>query len=97
MPGINDAPQQVEPLLEAVAEAGATNIAGVALHLRGEVRDVFMDWLRDERPELVARYEELYRRGANAPQRERERLVADGPARRATRGVLAQPRAGRAR
>jgi DNA repair photolyase len=74
MPGINDAPEQVEPLLEAVADAGATNVAGIALHLRGEVKDVFMGWMRDARPELVPRYDELYGRRAYAPQRERERL-----------------------
>jgi DNA repair photolyase len=74
MPGINDAPHQVEPLLELAAAAGATSIGGVALHLRGEVRGVFMDWLRAQRPDLVPRYEELYRRGAYAPQKERERL-----------------------
>jgi DNA repair photolyase len=75
MPGINDAPQQLEPLLEAAQAAGASSIGGVALHLRGEVRDVFMGWLASQRPDLVGRYEELYRRGAYAPQRERERLA----------------------
>jgi DNA repair photolyase len=75
MPGINDAPQQVEPLLEAISEAGATNIAGIALHLRGEVKDVFMGWMRESRPELVSRYEQLYGRRAYAPQPERERLA----------------------
>jgi DNA repair photolyase len=75
MPGINDAPHQVEPLLEQALEAGATNIAGVALHLRGDVRRVFMDWLRAQRPDLVPRYEELYRRGAYAPRKERDRLA----------------------
>jgi hypothetical protein len=33
-----------------------------------------MDWLRAQRPELVPRYEELYRRGAYAPREERARL-----------------------
>ncbi len=75
MPGINDAPEQVEPLLEAAERAGATSIAAIALHLRGEVRDVFMDWMRTKRPDLVPRYEQLYRRGAYAPQPERERLA----------------------
>jgi DNA repair photolyase len=75
MPGINDAPEQVEPLLEAAREAGATSIGGVALHLRGEVRGVFMSWLEAERPELVPRYRELYRRGASAPPEERRRLA----------------------
>jgi DNA repair photolyase len=76
MPGVNDAPEQVEPLLEAIAEAGATNVAGIALHLRGEVKDVFMGWMEDARPELVPRYEALYGRRAYAPQQERERLAA---------------------
>jgi DNA repair photolyase len=75
MPGINDAPHQVEPLLEAAEQAGATSVGGVALHLRGEVRKVFMDWLRSQRPDLVPRYEQLYRRGAYAPREERARLA----------------------
>jgi DNA repair photolyase len=74
MPGINDAPHQVEPLLELANEAGATSVGGVALHLRGEVRGIFMDWLRAQRPDLLPRYQELYRRGAYAPKEERERL-----------------------
>jgi len=76
MPGINDSPRQLEPLLEKAREAGATNINGVALHLRGEVRQVFMDWMKEARPELVERYRDLYKRGAYAPAEERERLSA---------------------
>ena len=75
MPGINDAPEQVEPLLEAAAAAGATGIGGIALHLRGEVRQIYFDWLRSYRPELLAMYEELYARGAYAPEAERRRLA----------------------
>jgi DNA repair photolyase len=75
MPGINDAPHQLEPLLQGAIDAGATSIGGAALHLRGEVKDVFMGWLRDQRPELVQRYERLYARGANVPRTERERLA----------------------
>jgi DNA repair photolyase len=74
MPGINDSPAQVERILELCAEAGAVSIGGICLHLRGEVRDVFMDWLRSYRPDLVPRYEALYARGAYAPKAERERL-----------------------
>jgi DNA repair photolyase len=76
MPGINDDPGQVEKILELAAEAGATSIGGLALHLRGEVRGVFMDWLRSYRPDLVERYERLYARGAYAPRAERRRLAA---------------------
>ncbi len=75
MPGINDAPHQLEPLLQGAIDAGARSIGGVALHLRGEVKDVFMEWLREQRPDLVGRYEELYRRGAYAPREERARLA----------------------
>jgi DNA repair photolyase len=74
MPGINDAPRQVERILEAAADAGAVGVSGIALHLRGEVRGIFMDWLRAYRPDLVERYETLYRRGAYAPKEEQDRL-----------------------
>jgi DNA repair photolyase len=87
MPGINDSPEQLEPLLAGAAEAGATSIGGVALHLRGEVRELFMDWLRANRPELVTRYEELYRAGAYANRAERERLAGLVRARGARRGI----------
>jgi DNA repair photolyase len=76
MPGINDAPEQLEPLLAAAVEAGATGIGGVALHLRGEVRELFFQFLRAQRPELVESYERLYARGAYASQDERRRLAA---------------------
>ncbi|HEY7932790.1 MAG TPA: hypothetical protein VID48_03105 [Solirubrobacteraceae bacterium] len=76
MPGINDAPEQVEPLIAAAITAGARSIGGIALHLRPGVREVFMDWLRSQRPDLVPRYEELYRRGSYMPAEERERLAA---------------------
>jgi DNA repair photolyase len=74
MPGINDSPEQVEEILELCAEAGAVSIGGICLHLRGEVRDIVIDWLRSYRPDLVPRYESLYARGAYAPKAERERL-----------------------
>jgi DNA repair photolyase len=73
MPGINDSPEQVEELLGLVGDAGARSVGGVALHLRGEVRDIWFDWLRQYRPDLVPRYEALYSRGAymHAPERKR--------------------------
>src|SRR5918998_6433707 len=76
MPGINDQPEQVRRIVELATEAGATSIGGIGLHMRGEVRDVFMSWLRDARPDLVERYERLYARGAYAPKEERARLEA---------------------
>lgn len=75
MPGINDDPRQVEQILEIAGEMGATNVSGIHLHLRGAVRDVFMEWLRSYRPDLVERYEELYAHGASAPKAEQERIL----------------------
>ena len=75
MPGINDDPRQVERILELCAEAGAVSLGGICLHLRGEVRAIFMEWLRSYRPDLVPRYERLYARGAYAPKSERDRLA----------------------
>ena len=74
MPGVNDAPEQVEEILELAGEAGARTIGGVGLHLRGEVREIWFDWLRQYRPDLLPRYEALYARGAYLPRPEQERL-----------------------
>jgi DNA repair photolyase len=76
IPGVNDSPEQVEPLLELLDDAGADSIGGIALHLRGEVRDIWFDWLREHHPDLVPRYEELYARGAYMRKDEANRLAA---------------------
>ena len=76
MPGINDSPEQVQEILDLCAEAGAVNIGGIRLHLRGDVREVFMERLRSYRLDLVPRYERLYAHGAYAPKAERDRLSA---------------------
>jgi DNA repair photolyase len=69
MPGINETPEQVQPIVDRAREAGATFLGGVALHLRGEVRDVFFGWLKEKRPDLLPEYERLYpgRRGYMSP------------------------------
>jgi DNA repair photolyase len=74
MPGINDSPEQVERIVALATEAGAVHIGGQTLFLRGSVRDVFFDWLREQRPELVERYEALYRSGAYLPADERRTI-----------------------
>jgi DNA repair photolyase len=74
MPGINDAPEQVEKIIELATEAGATSIGGQTLFLRGATREVFFDWLRSYRPDLVPRYERLYAAGAYVPQKQRRAI-----------------------
>ena len=75
MPGINDSPEQVREIVRLATEAGADYITGIALHLRRGVREVFMEWLSEYRPELVPQYEQLYRRGAYMAPEERRRLA----------------------
>ena len=76
MPGINDDPKLVREIVRRAREAGARSVTPIALHLRPGVREVFMDWLEGERPELLERYAQLYGRGAYAPADERRRLAA---------------------
>ncbi len=75
-PGVNDQPEQVEKILELCTEAGAVSIGGIALHLRGSVKQLWFEWLEENRPDLLPRYRKLYARGAYAPQAERDRLSA---------------------
>ena len=75
MPGINDQSEQVERILELCAEAGAVSVGGIALHLRGSVKQLWFGWLEEHRPDLIPRYRKLYARGAYAPPPERQRLA----------------------
>jgi DNA repair photolyase len=74
MPGINDQPEQVRKIVELATEAGAVHIGGQTLFLRGSVREIFFEWLREHRPDLIERYERLYRSGAYVPADERRAI-----------------------
>jgi len=95
MPGINDSPEQVRPIVDRARKANATFLGGVALHLRGEVRDVFFGWLETTRPDLLPRYEQLFVNGrANMHPDQRKRTTkavrgwGRGRVRGKERGVL---------
>jgi DNA repair photolyase len=75
MPGINDSPEQVQPIVDRAREAGATFLGGVALHLRDEVRDVFFAWLEAKRPDLIPKYESLYSNRAYLRREQRKRTT----------------------
>ncbi len=74
MPGINDSPEQVQPIIDRAREANATFLGGVALHLRDEVKDVFFAWLEHKRPDLLPRYEKLYKKRAYLPSEQRNQI-----------------------
>jgi DNA repair photolyase len=74
MPGVNDAPEQVERIVELATDANATYIGGQTLFLRGAVREIFFSWLRQHRPDLLPRYERLYANHAYLPAAERRKI-----------------------
>lgn len=73
LPGISDAPEQLEAVVNACVQAGATSISAVSLHLRAGVRQHFFDWLAAHRPELVSVYERRFQR-AYLPAKDQEAL-----------------------
>ena len=73
LPGISDSDEQVRAVVEASIAAGATHASPILLHLRPVVKDVYMDWLGTAYPDLVPRYEDMYRR-AYASHAERTSL-----------------------
>jgi DNA repair photolyase len=91
MPGINDHPDQVRPIVERAKKADATFLGGVALHLRDEVKDVFFAWLEEKRPDLLPRYEQLYKGRAymQPPQRKQTTRAVRGWGRNRLRSALA--------
>ena len=66
LPWLTDTEEQLEELFARLADAGATGVTPLVLHLRPGTKQWFMQWLAREHPELVRRYESLYGRGAYA-------------------------------
>jgi DNA repair photolyase len=74
LPGISDSPAQLREVVRAAADAGASHVAPIALHLRPGVKEEFMPWLEREYPELVEGYRRMYR-GSNAPKAIRQAIA----------------------
>ncbi len=68
LPGLTDSAEQIEETVAAVAEAGATRLTPVVLHLRPGAREWYRAWLAREHPRLLPLYRELYGRGSYAPE-----------------------------
>ncbi|MGH2705508.1 MAG: intein-containing Rv2578c family radical SAM protein [Actinomycetota bacterium] len=75
LPGISDSMDQLEATVKAAAEAGATHITPLTLHLRPGVKEEFLPWLEDRYPQLSDAYASMYRR-SNAPKEVRENIAA---------------------
>jgi len=67
LPYLSDSPEQLRAAVRAIAASGATSVTPLVLHLRPGARQWFLQWLAQQHPDLVRRYEALYRDGAYAP------------------------------
>ncbi|HEY5854843.1 MAG TPA: Rv2578c family radical SAM protein [Aldersonia sp.] len=64
VPYLTDDEAHLDALLAAIADAGAGSVTAFAMHLRRGTKPWFLRWLAVEHPGLVARYRDLYGRGA---------------------------------
>ncbi|HEY2371054.1 MAG TPA: radical SAM protein [Gaiellaceae bacterium] len=62
LPGLSDKPQLLADVVRAAREAGATGVWANLLHLQPGTKEHFLAALERDWPELLPRYEELYRR-----------------------------------
>jgi DNA repair photolyase len=67
LPGLTDGVDHLDATLAAIADAGATGVTVIPLHLRPGAREWFMAWLQSAHLELVPRYQQLYARRAYVP------------------------------
>jgi DNA repair photolyase len=75
LPGLTDRIDHLDSAIGAIAEAGATGVTVLPLHLRPGAREWFTAWLAREHPALVPRYRALYGRGAYVPAEYRSWLA----------------------
>lgn len=60
LPGLSDRPEQLEEVVKAAREAGATHVWANVLYLREGTREHFLESLARHWPELLPRYERDY-------------------------------------
>jgi DNA repair photolyase len=74
LPGLSDRREQLDDVVGACVEAGARSISPVVLHLRPGVREHYLGWLEETRPDLMPAHRRLYPK-AYAPAAERKRIT----------------------
>src|SRR5438093_1729679 len=72
LPGLSDRPEQLEKVVRAARDAGATSVWANMLYLRPGTREHFLECLARDWPELLPEYERLYAGRAYLPSGEQE-------------------------
>jgi DNA repair photolyase len=96
LPGISDSPAQLDALARALVEAGVEHASPIVLHLRPGVKQEYLSWLAEIRPDLLERYDQIYGRRSYAPKAIQNEITArfrtafDAARRRAGRAVTAR-------
>jgi DNA repair photolyase len=93
LPGISDRPDQLEAVVRAAREAGATSVWAGLLHLRAGTREHFLEHLARDWPEELARYERLYASGAYVRGAEAREVLRTVEELRARHGIADRRRA----
>jgi DNA repair photolyase len=68
LPFLSDSPAQLKATVAQIAQAGASHVSPIVLHLRPGAREWYLAWLREHHPGLVGSYRSLYGPGAYAPR-----------------------------
>ena len=87
LPGLSDRPEQLEQVVMAARQAGATGLWAGMLHLKDGTREHFMAVLSKHWPELVPRYEQAYRDRAYLPPAFGEKTMHEVARLRSQHGV----------
>ena len=72
LPGISDSPAQLEAVVRAAREAGATGVWANVLYLKPGTREHFLSALARDWPEELDRYDDLYGSRAYLPKAQAE-------------------------
>jgi DNA repair photolyase len=97
LPGLSDRPELLADVVREARSAGATGIWANLLYLQPGTREHFLAALERDWPELLPKYERLYRRGAylqrdtTEPVRERVRALARSHSVRDRRRIRLEP------
>ncbi|AOS63915.1 Rv2578c family radical SAM protein [Actinoalloteichus hymeniacidonis] len=92
LPGLSDAPEQLEETVAALVDAGAASVTPLILHLRPGAREWYHRWLSSDFPGLLPLYEELYRASSYAPKSYQQRITEQVRGMVAARGLRPRSR-----